>query len=189
VLGILVLAIMVASPSPALACSCAPAPPPDVALGESAAVFAGKVVETRIAGSDPFDDLIARIAVDEVWKGDVAETVDVSTAQDGATCGVWFSAGDRWLVYASARDDGSLETYLCSRTVPLEYADEGLDAAGEADVDLQALGTSRDPAPGEQLLDGTPFWSSSSYWWLFGVGGVVAAVAAAAFLRLRSVRA
>jgi hypothetical protein len=161
VLGVLVAVIMVASPTPALACSCAPAPPPDVALGDAAAVFSGTVVEARIAGSDPFDDLVARIAVDEVWKGDVAATVDVSTAPDSAMCGVWFSEGDRWLVYASTRDDGSLETYLCSRTVPLEYADEGLDAAGEADEDLQALGTGRDPTPGEQLQDGSPFWRSA----------------------------
>jgi hypothetical protein len=47
-------------------------------------------------------------------KGGPGERVAVSTANNSAACGIAFSAGERWRIYASLLPDGILETGLCS---------------------------------------------------------------------------
>lgn len=135
-------------PQPALACDCAEPPPPEQAMAEADAVFAGEVAETRIVGDELTGDLIARISVDTVWKGDVAETVEVRTATDTAMCGYHFIPGDRDLVYARQAEDGTYSTHLCTRSAPLERADD----------DLTALGEGAEPRAGEQVIPGSRGW-------------------------------
>jgi hypothetical protein len=116
-------------PQPALACDCAELPPPDAAMSEADAVFAGEVTETRIVGDELTGDLIARIAVSDVWKGDVTETVEVRTATDTAMCGYPFQPNKSYLVYANGGAE-RLRVSLCSRTRPIEQAEEDLAALG-----------------------------------------------------------
>lgn len=135
-------------PDTASACSCEMPSPPSEALADADAVFLGEVVDLRRDGAEVTGDLIARIAVEEVWKGEVAEVVEVRTALDGATCGYSFTAGGRDLVYARHSDDGGFSTNLCTRSAPADAADE----------DLTAFGAGEAPIAGEQLAARQPSW-------------------------------
>ena len=157
--GLLATAVLlVTPPSGAWACSCAPNPPPEEAREQAAAVFTGTVVETRtVDGSGPFvdrpGDLVARVEVGEVFEGEVAATAEVSTSTDGGLCDVGFATGDRWLLYVSDKDEGGFSTHACTRTAALEYAADDWETSGAAERDLEALGASTDPMPGEQLRE------------------------------------
>ena len=112
-------------------------------------MFAGEVVDTReLNGGQPDSEVVARIEVSEVWKGEVHEVVEVRTAADGAMCGVGFEVGREMLVYAGGGDDGAFGTHLCTRTAPLERAEE----------DLAALGQGGPPLPGERLGEDARDW-------------------------------
>ncbi len=151
-LALFCLALLVDSSCPpvARACSCAPPPAPLVALGDADAVFSGTVVARRDVNQPRVDGLIGSmdpveytIAVLEVWKGELADTVAVRTARLSMSCGYPFEIGTRYLIYARTRaDTGCLRTNLCTRTRPLKYTDEdvaelnSLGVAGAAeDVD------------------------------------------------------
>lgn len=157
------MALLLMAPSPASACSCMEAPAPTEALEDADAVFLGEVVETRGTGGEFDGELFARIAVEEVWKGEVAELVDVRTQLDSAMCGYHFTAGDRDLIYAQQGDDGGYSTHLCTRSAPA-------DAAGE---DLTAFGEGQAPVAGEQFAEDGPSWL------ILGVAGLVTAAAGA----------
>ena len=143
-LAMLCLALLVGSSCPpvARACSCAPPPAPLVALGEADAVFSGTVVARRDASKPRADGMVGSmdpveytIAVLEVWKGELADTVAVRTARSSASCGYPFEVGTRYLIYARTRTDtGCLRTNLCTRTRPLKCADEDI-------AELNSLGT------------------------------------------------
>ena len=168
--------LLVVDLRPALACSCAPPPPPAEAAEQHDAVFAGAVTDTRLEGREVDGDQIASIEVAEVYAGDVAEVVEVSTAATGAMCGYGFEAGTEVLVYASQRVDGSLSTDLCTRTTTLDRAEE----------DLAALGDGSAPQAGEQIRDAGSFWENADRIVLAaGTGLVLVAVLGVALLRRR----
>ena len=143
-LALFCLTLLVGSSCPlvARACSCAPPPAPLVALGEADAVFSGTVVarhdpcRPRPGGTwSSMDPMEYTIAVLEVWKGELADTVAVRTARSSASCGYSFEIGTRYLIYARTRaDTGCLRTNLCTRTKPLKYADKDV-------AELNSLGT------------------------------------------------
>ena len=108
------------------------------------------------------------LEVQRVWKGEVAEVVEVRTATDTAMCGYHFTVGSSDLVYAAQDDDGAFTTYLCGRSAPL----------GSADEDLAALGEGNDPIAGEQLQDEAARWP-----WLT-VGAVIVTLLAGIAVRV-----
>lgn len=129
------------SPKQAYACSCAMPESVAVELGRSDAVFDGTVV----ASSKPAkwfkqssaDRVIWSFQAHEVWKGQVSSSIQVKSAQSGASCGFGFQEGQRYIVYARDVGEG-LEVSLCSRTA--------LQAA--ASTDIAELGSgSIPPAP------------------------------------------
>ena len=111
-------------------CRCRPLVP-DEAAQSASAVFAGRVVriyepgwwKTIRTGSDPLE---ITFEVERVWKGDVPSKVTVETRVSVASCGYDFDTGERYLVYAR---DGHVS--LCSGTLPIAGADEGLRHLGE----------------------------------------------------------
>lgn len=129
---LLVSAALAAAPcEPAAArCSCLPPPPPREALARADAVFAGTVlsVEER-RGEGGMATLAVRIAPTRRWKGAAADTVTVHTPDNSAACGVAFTPGEAYLVYASGADE--LGVNLCSRTRPLAGAEDEVEALGE----------------------------------------------------------
>jgi len=67
------------------------------------------------------DRIIWTFVVDGVLHGSVARIQPVSSARDGASCGVSFAIGSRYQVVASSGAQG-LQAGLCSRTMLLSTA-------------------------------------------------------------------
>jgi hypothetical protein len=98
------------------------------AAGFADAAFAGTVVDHQGKGGAaipegapaPFSggETHYTFEVDGVAKGGIGEHAVVRAGDDGASCGVRFTAGERWLVFASL-DAGALTTNLCAGNVPL----------------------------------------------------------------------
>ena len=115
------------------ACSCVAPGPPSEELAESAAVFVGKVTSVR-EFSDPnsttyssTDPTTVDFEVHTAWKGPSYETMSLTTARSGASCGFTFVEGEEYIVYS--RDGATVS--LCSRTRPAAYAQEDFDELGE----------------------------------------------------------
>lgn len=137
----------------AFACSCAQTTVEDSATFADA-VFAGTVVADEPLGGDPAGALAATapmpglvgqriytFAVDGVAKGDVAAEARVLAGGDGASCGMSFAVGERWLVFAMW-DGAFLSTGLCSGNVPLgadEAAPLPLSAAPVGEVPVRPV--------------------------------------------------
>jgi len=109
------------------ACSCAQTTVKDAAAMADA-VFAGTVVDERnvgrgdgplraVAATAPMPGLVGQVMytfkVDGVAKGDVGAQLELLGGGDGASCGMSFAVGERWLVFASW--DGAVHTTsLCA---------------------------------------------------------------------------
>ena len=107
--------LLFAPADPASACSCAPVDRQAQVPGVSV-IFLGEVVGMPDP-SDASDPIGARRAsyrfrVIEVLKGSPGNPTTVTTAASPAACGVLFSPGTRYLIFAYERD-GELQTTLC----------------------------------------------------------------------------
>src|SRR5688500_5874852 len=101
----------------AWACSCAETGSLEDSLAESDLVVYGEVISTKVrrrglgctmSSLDPMD---VEIEVIEAFEGaEDGEVVTVTTASSGASCGVDFGEGERWLVFAAGED---LSVGLC----------------------------------------------------------------------------
>jgi hypothetical protein len=118
------------SASEARACSCEISQSPLQELNRSDAVFSGRVVDLvePVDGTDETPLRIA-LAVQEVWKGEIASRQVVATLRNGAQCGYEFSLGKSYLVYAY-NFAGQLHVSLCSRTRALQEAGADRDSLG-----------------------------------------------------------
>ncbi len=133
----LMLVWLAAGQGRAYACSCAPPPTPSVALSQATTVFAGRVTAIDPPGglfSSSASPVKATVAVSQVWKGPVSNSLVVETASANATCGYTFEVGRDYLIYATGAPD-RLQVSLCSRTQLLAGAVE----------DLQMLGAGQSP--------------------------------------------
>jgi hypothetical protein len=121
-LGVFAPALGALALAPPASASCIPLPPLARALASADTVFVGTALEVTNHGRT------ATFRVEEVWKGDVAETVVVYGGQEGAnvfsSVDRTYRAGKRYLVipYRSERD--AFWDNSCSST--REYA-SGLD--------------------------------------------------------------
>jgi hypothetical protein len=110
-----------ASAGTAYACDCAPGAPDDY-LARADLAFEGVVATVAIPPSLPgrdtsLDPIAVTFAVETILKwtpGGSADEVTISTANNSAACGVAFSPGERWRVYASIAPGGNPQTGLCS---------------------------------------------------------------------------
>ncbi len=130
---LVVVGCLASGPGRAWACTCALPGPPAEELAKSTAVFAGKVIGLRMpigVFARSTDPVRVTFQVHAVWKGPAQDTLVVTTARDGASCGYPFSRGSEYLVYARGTES-SLETSICSRTRLLSAAGEDLIALGE----------------------------------------------------------
>ena len=132
VIAFCLLAIFVVfyRPLPAAACSCMVLPPADIALSEATAVFSGEVMTIEKGkGVDGESGKTVRFKVAEVWKGVDNADISVFTGNDSAGCGIDFTIGKEYLVYAHNWDmDGKsvLSTTLCDRTAELTNATDDI---------------------------------------------------------------
>lgn len=122
-IGALTLAASAVPVARVAACDCMPMAPADAAAAADVA-FSGTVVgEQPVAGGRPGPMLGAAQAVyafevDGVAKGDVGATAEVVSGGDGASCGMSFVVGDRWLIFGT-HELGALTTHLCAGNVAL----------------------------------------------------------------------
>ncbi len=102
-------------------------PAPKIALGQSAAVFVGRVtsVEKGDAGNK------YNFAISKQWKGIKGKTASIATASNSAACGINFDEDRDYLVYAyQTEGDDQLRTNLCTRTARLSDAAADLTELG-----------------------------------------------------------
>ena len=111
-------ALVVMGGTQALACSCIPHPPDRAALKDANAVFSGTMSEVEEGADIGFDRVTWTFAVDEVYKGDVAETQEVTSHTQSAACGLVFKEEKKYVVFAYM-EAGGLETNSCLNTRPL----------------------------------------------------------------------
>lgn len=118
-------------------------PPPEQALEDADAVF-----EARPFGMS-HDDQRARyrFEVDRVWKGDVGQSVEISTALHSATCGRSYKIGTQYVIYARRSPSGELTDMLCSRTRATTSAAEDLLVLGAGHEPQVQLAPEPDPGP------------------------------------------
>ncbi len=106
-------------------CACIGAKSPVIELERASAVFSGLVIDQfPMLPCAPSDTTVSSLLVERVWKGDLADTVRVSTT---GLCAYRFTIGTRYLVYARS-DDSTLFTSICYRTAPVASAGDDIDS-------------------------------------------------------------
>ncbi|MCZ8516360.1 hypothetical protein O9H85_29010 [Paenibacillus filicis] len=132
---LLPLTFVLIQPSPCEACSCA-TPALDQAAARSEAVFIGKALEVKWV-PDPYDTSGAlgyknavRFEVERTFKGADTTQIIVGAGTGEAACGIDFTAGESYLVFAYETENHELVTRLCSRTRAVQLAADDLNALG-----------------------------------------------------------
>jgi len=142
------IVVALAGPRAARACSCLPPAPPGDAASRATAVFEGRTFGARREQNE----LRFAFEVTRVWKGEVPPSIEIVTALQSAACGRAYEFGVPYVVYATARADGTLADNLCSRSRMVVDAVEDLDTLGAGRPPLQE-GAS---APGPEGPDVEP---------------------------------
>jgi hypothetical protein len=106
------------------ACSCIQPPPLDHRFFNSGHVFSA----TLISVSAPYNvsgmlEHTATAVVTEKFKGEIADTVAVTSGTSSAACGIEFEPGQQWVLFPSMLDDGTFQTSLCDHNILLDGAD------------------------------------------------------------------
>ncbi|MBX7172398.1 MAG: hypothetical protein K1X72_15635, partial [Pyrinomonadaceae bacterium] len=121
-------------PVSAIACSCFSGGPPCQSFGNTDAVFSGKVESvsefTMTDKNNPRFQFVRKsikFTVTESFRGVKENSVEIITGRGGGDCGYPFETGKEYLVYANEnKETGKLGTGICTRTRPIEKAEEDL---------------------------------------------------------------
>ncbi len=105
--------LLVAIATPASACSCASGDDRD-ALARSDAAFIG----TLVSRTDSGRSATFRFTVDEEVKGEFPQTIDVSSASDGAACGLEVRMGQQTGLFLSGDETQGWSSSLCQQISP-----------------------------------------------------------------------
>jgi len=134
-------------PSITSACSCAELPSVKDEFERSKAVFSGKVVAIKEKRSfTGYTTQSVLFDVTSTWKGVDQSQMIITTGQGGGDCGIDFTEGEEYLVYANDSNmygAESLVTIICDRTDALSSLQEDLEVLGEGqppikEVDLRS---------------------------------------------------
>ena len=118
------------SPNLGLACSCggyAPWVTTEEIVERYDAVFWGQVDTVHLEGFAK----VATLRVFAVWKGDVPREVQVRTPAEGTACGVGFTPGQPYLVFATLDSNELYGTHLCDPTTVHERATCSIQSLGQ----------------------------------------------------------
>lgn len=107
-------------------CRCNATESPLQALRSYDAVFSGRVSSIRKIN---WYDYQATFQVKDAWKGVEEGKIPVDSTTFRTSCGYAFKLGESYLVYAY-QHNGVLFAHHCSRTRPLENAQEDVTALG-----------------------------------------------------------
>ena len=121
------------------ACECEGRGSPRKELRKARAVFTGEIVQ--VVPIEQGTRYLIKFKVEKFWKGAGGEFITVTSP--GGLCGIPFSVGEGWLVYAYGKE---LWTDNCRRTKKV----------GNASEDLRALGRGRRPKIKSSAVGATP---------------------------------
>lgn len=142
---------LVLTAGPAHACSCASRTFPEQVASADAVLTGTATSREDPAGSGDAVSSASSIrwefAVDTVHRGDLGARVTVVAAMSGASCGIAFTPGVRYLVVGTRNLVGDVETGLCTGTAPV---------AALSPTDLAALGPGRPVPPPAALPPAAP---------------------------------
>lgn len=135
-LSCLILSIMtIILPSAVFACSCVEPLSVEEQMSHSETVFVGRVLEVGASKEAYANTKAVRFEVSEIWKGAEESQIIIYTGSGGGDCGISFTEGTEYLVYAQRStmygDKELLVTIICDRTRPLIQAKEDLTVLGE----------------------------------------------------------
>lgn len=99
----------------ALACSCLP-----VNLERDLPNADGAIIGTILEREDGADTSTLRLRVEQVYKGDIDNRVEIETPLGGAACGIEAPVGER-LGLLLERDGGVWRSSLCSQVDPSAF--------------------------------------------------------------------
>lgn len=127
---VVMAALTLAAENDALACSCMLSGPPCQAAWTADVVFTGTVrsmeqIDHNASGT-PYRSVLVRFDVERGFVNVVPGPVEIVTGTGGGDCGYSFATGGRYLVYAWKTPSSRLSTGICSRTRPLDEAEEDL---------------------------------------------------------------
>jgi hypothetical protein len=135
--ALLVLSLVLLAHAETLACQCREVYDETVEqgtlrrLGESKAVFSGKVIEehARLVGTTlKVGYVTTTIKVEHWWKGGTSEEIVLVGWR--SSCDFAFTLGKEYLVFAHEHE-GKLQTHACSRNQNLDEAEAELKALGK----------------------------------------------------------
>ncbi len=99
------------------------------AYSQSKAVFVGEFVgEEKDGDTKTFD-----FKVEKYWKGSDSENVEI-LVYETSRYQAWFKKGGKYLIYATADEDGKLRVGRCSRSRDVENAEEDLQKLGKGKI-------------------------------------------------------
>ena len=139
IICLLAVAFLVLPAAPAGACSCAGPMSAADFLDQADAAFLGDVIAARLADPESVIQGEARLAspemiytldVQDVYKGSVRERQEVSSSEDGSSCGAGMRVNHRYVIYARQGDSTygqrseMLYTGLCDGT----YEPDGVNS-------------------------------------------------------------
>jgi len=99
----------------ALACTCAP-----VVLTRDLPLADGAFIGTLLERQDRETTSTLLFRVEQVYKGDISNRVELETARGGAACGIEVPAGER-IGLLLERDGEVWRSSLCSQVDPAEF--------------------------------------------------------------------
>lgn len=129
---------------PAYGCSCMMPESATVESDRATAVFAGEVTAKTLTGEQHYGDYRVEFTISQLWKGDIGNTISITTANNSAACGFNFETGENYLVYTYG-DITDMQVASCGRTSLLENTAEDVDELGNGTAPVtQPSGTTND---------------------------------------------
>lgn len=147
--------LMLLQTADALACSCelpeagkSTQQQVSKAKNDSKAVFSATV---RAITKEPQNYFVnVTLIVEDVWKGELAKEVTLTTGSGGGDCGYPFEVGANYLIYAYSSQGEYLSTNICQRTNRLSAAAEDLKVLGKGIPALKSNSISKVESSGEE---------------------------------------
>jgi hypothetical protein len=113
-LGVTLGLVALLVPSQSEACRCVPPRSPKDNLAAHDAVFQGKVIYAAPVGPNAVGQRSYVFRVSKIWKGNLPNRVKVLSNASPVACGMSFSHGRSYLIYASMGTGRTLSTSSCS---------------------------------------------------------------------------
>lgn len=99
------------------------------AYQQSSSVFVGTVVSEEKNG----DTKTFKFKIEKYWKGAKKKNIEINVYET-ARYQAFFEKGERYLIYATADEDGKLRVSRCSRSRDMDNADEDLRQLGKGKI-------------------------------------------------------